>query len=381
MSTTTTYARARLWTGISGVGTFVVVASFALALRLPQRVLAGVEPTLSAELAALAGALGVAALLALPFEILGGYVLPARFGRPHPTPARFATGWLRGVATVLLVTTASGVLLLQAGRLGGRPMAMAALLGVSLGLVALQEPLSRLVGGLRRAGRDLLRERGVDADGAIAIESSDPAFAGGFSGWRRPTIVIPARWVRRLDPGALRILLERRRRIVASGAWHRALVQAAAWNGAGFLLASFLPGGGVTSVAELTTTALGFTLWTFVGLLILPTASRRATLAMDTLVTATDGARAALADAVAFLDRSQDDEPERAPGVESIFHPVPSVQNRIAALGREVPAGAPAWNLARITLFLSHAGLSLLPRVVHCNAGRPELWVYLPTDG
>ena len=40
-----------------------------------------------------------------------------------------------------------------------------------------------------------------------------------------------------------------------------------------------------------------------------------------------------------------------------------------------------AWHLARTALYLSHAGLSLLPRAVHCNAGRPELWVYLPSDG
>ena len=79
----------------------------------------------------------------------------------------------------------------------------------------------------------------------------------------------------------------------------------------------------------------------------------------------------------------QDDEPDRSAQLESIFHPIPSVRRRIRALTspqRSDPAGG-AWNLARTALYLSHTGLSLLPRAVHCNVGRPELWVYLPTDG
>ena len=52
------------------------------------------------------------------------------------------------------------------------------------------------------------------------------------------------------------------------------------------------------------------------------------------------------------------------------------------AAARTLGAGTSgAWNLARTALYLSHVGLSQLPRVVHCNVGRPELWVYLPTDG
>ncbi|MFT5478921.1 MAG: hypothetical protein ACI8Y8_004293 [Planctomycetota bacterium] len=77
----------------------------------------------------------------------------------------------------------------------------------------------------------------------------------------------------------------------------------------------------------------------------------------------------------------QDDEPERSPGLETIFHPVPSVANRMRALTEPVPQKQGAWHLARIALYLSYAGVSLLPRAAHCNVGRPELWVYLPTDG
>jgi hypothetical protein len=36
--------------------------------------------------------------------------------------------------------------------------------------------------------------------------------------------------------------------------------------------------------------------------------------------------------------------------------------------------------VARTALPMSWCCLGLLGRAVHCNAGRPELWVLLPTD-
>lgn len=73
----------------------------------------------------------------------------------------------------------------------------------------------------------------------------------------------------------------------------------------------------------------------------------------------------------------QDDEPERAVWIERVFHPVPSVDNR-RRLTRSRSFGA--WHATRMMLFLSWSCLGLLSRAVHCNAGRPELWVLLPTD-
>jgi len=77
------------------------------------------------------------------------------------------------------------------------------------------------------------------------------------------------------------------------------------------------------------------------------------------------------------LDKLQDDEPERSILIETIFHPVPSVDNRrVVSLGK-IPV---AWHAARMTLFVSWACMGMLVRAVHCNVGRPELWVMLPTD-
>ncbi len=370
-----TYARARLWTGITGVGGVVVLVSGLLLTGTPASALSGVGGSFAEDARVLFGLLFALALLGLPFDVLGGLLLPRRFGRSAPRTGAFVLRWLRGVFVLVSLSSLCGTLLLAAGRLGGRPAALITLTGLGLALLALQEPLARLVGGLVRA-----ESSGADASRPVLyLRGSDPAFCGGFTGLSA-NLVVSERWRRMLPREQLDLLLERRERILRSGAWTRSLVLAVGWNVLGFWLASLLPNAGVTTVGELVTTSLGFTLWTFVGLLLLPTPSRAATIAADERAVGEEPLRRLLGKAVRQLDRLQDDEPERAPGLEAVFHPVPAVENRFAE--RSGPARGPgAWHLARTSLFVSHAGLSLLPRLVHCNVGRPELWVYLPTDG
>ncbi len=366
-----TYARARLWTGVSGVGTFVVLAATALVMGWIPGLFEGVGSTLGEQGLALFTGLLMAGVVALPFDIAGGYAFPKKFGRPHPGAAAFALGWLRGVSILAALSTLSGLALLSAGRAGGRPLALVVFALLCAAWIALQEPVARLVGGLRR----------VDSDGAaIVLKGQDPAFSGGFAGLSfKP--VVSDRWVRELAPADLKLLLQRRRSILSTGAWGRTLAAAILWNVTGLGLASLLPGAGFANLAAVVTTAVGFTLWTFVGLLVLPTPSRQATLDADSLVANDTAAQDQLGAVVQRLDLLQDDEPERSAGLESVFHPIPSVGNRHRAL-REGGRGRPSmWHLARTALYMSHAGLSLLPRAVHCNAGRPELWVYLPSDG
>ncbi len=373
MNTPMTYARARLWIGICGVGTFVVLASALLAFQVPQRLFGSVVETPLDDALTLLGALATAALVTLPFDLLGGHVLPRRFGRSSDSLARFAKRWLRGVVMLLALSSLSGAVLLAAGRAAERPGAIAAFVLLCGAALLFQEPLARLVGGLRRAN--------AGTEGVIELRGNDPGFSGGFTG-ASATLVLPSSWREHLAPEDVALLVERRREILRSGAWRRGLVLALGWNALGFTLASLLPGAGVTSVAELATTALGFTLWTFAGLLILPTPSRLATQAADARIALGPEESARLVEAVRSLDHLNEDEPERSAGLESIFHPVPSVATRRRALQEpRAVTGRTAWHLARTALYLSHVGLSLLPRVVHCNAGRPELWVYMPADG
>ena len=71
---------------------------------------------------------------------------------------------------------------------------------------------------------------------------------------------------------------------------------------------------------------------------------------------------------------------KRAPAVEAIFHPIPSPARRSEEIERGHNRGAGAWHAARMALYLSWACFGLLGRAVHCNCGRPELWVMLPAD-
>jgi hypothetical protein len=375
-----TYARARLWTGIFGVGAIVVLSTLLLGSGAPARLLEDRGGSAPADALLLSGVLALGALVLLPFDLLGGFVLPRRFGRPFPPVPSFVAGWLRGVLVLIVIATVNGTLLLAAGRAGGRWAALAVFVAIAVVLILLQEPIARWVGGLRRIPSERLHEFGAGSSGIVLLVGDDPGFSGGFTG-PSATLVLPSSWLQRFTPRALALLLERRRRILRSGAWRRSWILAILWNALGFLLASHLPNAGVRTLAELVTTALGFTLWTFVGLLVLPTPSRRGTLSADGLVAGDEQEREQLVEAVQVLDRLQDDEPERSPGLESIFHPIPSVANRERALAQASARRQGAWNLARTALYLSHTGLSLLPRAVHCNVGRPELWVYLPTDG
>ena len=80
------------------------------------------------------------------------------------------------------------------------------------------------------------------------------------------TVVLPASTVTKLSPEQLAIVIARRLEAIQSGSRTRGLLLALAWVIVGFALSTLLPGAGVTSVAGLTMTCLGFTLWTFFGI-------------------------------------------------------------------------------------------------------------------
>ncbi len=124
--------------------------------------------------------------------------------------------------------------------------------------------------------------------------------------------------------------------------------------------------------------SLWFTLWSFVGLLTLPVWSRRGVIEVDQLLREQGVPEDRIERIAEQLDALQDGEPERAAMVEAVFHPIPSVRNRLE--GPRSHSAVGYWDAARTSAFLSIAGLGLLGRAVHCNCGRPSLWVFLPTD-
>jgi hypothetical protein len=364
------YGRARLWLGIAGVGTVVTLAAGALAAGLPAAVDARTGPSPLAAVVALAVYAAAHAAVQLPFDLLGGYVLPRRYGRSVPPLPTFVGRLARGAFVYAALLFAALGVLLVAGRFGGVWGVPLAALGLSAALLA----------GRVRVAVALARFRPEVPSGASRFAAADDeGFTGGVLGVLRPRgHLLPARWREVLTPEQLAHARLRREIAVSSGSWRRGRLVALAFNLFGIGVAAAVVGaerlGTAAGTVEL---SLLFTLWSFLGLLTLPTVSRRGVAEVDARARAA-GASDAVAEATAAaLDALQDDEPERPAVVEAIFHPVPSVSARSAAAG---PPPTGAWDAARTAVYLGLAGGGLLGRAVHCNCGRPALWAFLPVD-
>lgn len=381
-----TYARARLWLGISGVGLQVVAACVALYFGLPVKMLRG-----HADVVAICSVLLVYVLLSIPSDLLGGYYLPRVHGRSGISVSHFAVGWVRGVLAQAFVVGLSAAALLGAGRLGGVWAGVGAFFVVMVLLLAVQGLVARLVAGFKclavgagaaSGGATLmLPPTGAPiAVAASAFSSSDPGFVGGLVGLPgMEHLVIPERWFAELPAEVLKAEMTRRQGVLETGARTRGIFVALFWNVLGFALALHMPGASLMDAAGLVQAGLWFTLWSFAGLLLLPSVTKPGVLEADQFALAHGVSAETLAAMISRLDGLQDDEPTRGRWVERVFHPIPSVNARLAALrGSETHYGA--WQGARVTLYLSWACFGFLSRAVHCNAGRPELWVLFPGD-
>jgi Zn-dependent protease with chaperone function len=370
------YAKARLLLGICGVGIFVVSASIALAMQLPTTWAADRSDT-----RAFAVALGLYVAISAPLDWIGGYFVPKAYRLRTDSAGNFGVRWARAVLTQTAIMGLCLAAILAAGRAGGLAAAAVSFTICMAGLAALQAPLARIVSRLRDAGAEPSPyEQELPAR---RYAYTDPGFTGGVVGPPgKEALVIPADWHAQLQPHHLQAVLFRRKHAAKSHARVLGIIAATAWNLSGFLLvASLVPGAGVTSAGELLTLALGLGIWSFLGLLTLPTPSRNAVLAIDQ-ETAAERAIGpdTLKNALQNLHDLQHDELRRGEWIETIFHPIPSLESRIKWLEHRAAPTARPWNCARMALFLSWACFGFLSRTVHCNVGLPDMWVLLPSD-
>jgi hypothetical protein len=388
-----TYARARLWLGIANVGFWVALSAYGLATLLPARLFSPLEPLWQSPFRGLPAVLGLYIALSFPFDLLGGWLLPRWFGRPALPFLAFLARWLYGALAQAALWFVIGLAFWHAWRFGMRfgpawivPIELGVAFGGMLLLLLFQYPLARFVGGLPPVAADLEPHRrqltawGIPAPEITVVENRDSGFTGGFDAGLGPQrVLLPASWLRELPVEIVAVQIARRVGALETGAQRRGILLALAFNLLGFWLALQLPNAVLATAQGLVTVAFGMTLWSFCGLLVLPSLSRPAVFAIDRYLVEKGVPRPVLERACAALDRLQDDEPARPPLVETIFHPIPAVSRRIERMASGKKAGG-AWNAARTALLLSWAGLSLLSRAVHCNIGRPELWVLFPTD-
>ncbi|MBC7808187.1 MAG: hypothetical protein H7145_18810 [Akkermansiaceae bacterium] len=370
------YARARLWLGITGVGTIVVLCLVALVFRIPALLLhTGAQPVWrdGYELAAV---LFLYATVQGAFDFFGGHILPTEYGRTTARFGAFLAGWLRGVLCHSAVLLLIGVALIRASQAGGFWATMGTFAAISLVLLLAQAGLAGLIGGIPY-------RRGDDLPGSLPVtvaQSTTPYFTGGIvgvPGFER--LVLPARWQDAFSPEQMAAILSRKTGVVRTGSRLRGLALAIGFNAIGFAL-SYTLGGGTASVAALVSTSLWFTVWSFIGLLLLPTPSQSGVFRADAFALSSGTDADTLASVIQRLDEDQDDEATRPSGVEKIFHPLPSVERRLARLFTPETADPGAWHAARTAIYLSWAGMSFLSRAVHCNSGRPDAWVFLPSD-
>lgn len=377
------YARARLYLGASAVGTLTVLATLALLLGLPERWWPSVPGPFVRDVLAWSVLVAVHAAVLAPFDLFAGSLIPRAYGRTAEPLGAFLARWARGAVLHGLALTAAGALVMAAARAAGSGGAAAAFVVLSLALLAGQPWVAAAIAGWRVRRLPASPATAALGSGALAYDAPHPHVTGGAYGLPlRTRWVVPGRWASEPERVALDAQSVRRAWIERSGARDRGVLLALAWNALPLLVVLAFWGPPLAA-ADVVRWALLATVGSFVGLLVLPTPSRRAVVDADAAARASGVDVARLAAALERLDRDQDDEPERSAGVETVFHPIPGLRRRTALLASIDPpptSGGSTWHAARVALYTSWAGAGFLGRAVHCNLGRPEVWVFLPSD-
>jgi len=194
---------------------------------------------------------------------------------------------------------------------------------------------------------------------------------------KEAAILLPESWVSTLSKAELETVIQRRRWEVQNQIPARAFLSVVCWNLAGCWIGPWLlelPGRPPVSAVFLQSSWM--TLWGFLGLLLLPSASRSAVFAAD------QAAAAKGCDVEGWIRRFPEitgEDGNAGALMQRVFYPIPSAKERLHRLGK-APESLVLGNVARMNLFLSLATTPFLGRSVQCNIGRPELWIFAPND-
>ena len=112
------YARARLWLGITCVGTLVVITIALLLFRIPIKLLtAGADASWS-DFTNLLAVVFAYAFVSGPFDFFGGYILPKEYGKTANGFPSFLKMWFKGAFIHGALLIAIGLILINSARLG-----------------------------------------------------------------------------------------------------------------------------------------------------------------------------------------------------------------------------------------------------------------------
>ena len=311
-------ARHRLALGISNVGFWVLVSVAGLVWLGPSNTPPIRESDLVKWLLAAVAFQGL-------FDWVGGTVFMPPVSM---VPTGFLFRWLRGVLVHSALLAATGFLGYWSYRLSGGFGSGVAL--SSLGLFWGRRQIFGLVSGAR------VRPAAVGDAACRSAQAQDPSFTGGVCGaGLKATVLLPELWERSLTGSEMETVLQRRLWEVQNWLPARALLFVLSWNLAGSAIGSFLldiPGRAPEPALLLQ--CCWMTLWGFVGLLLLPTASRSAVFAAD------HAAAAKGCDAAGWIRRFPEitgEDGNAKTVLQRVFYPIPSARERLHWLGPPLP--------------------------------------------
>jgi hypothetical protein len=387
MTSPNAYGAARRKLGIFYVGAIVTFCATALLSDLPVKLYGQVDVSATRWFANLLVCVAVFEVMSLPFD-LAGYRIERKFSKTEQPFLDYMFSWSRAAFK-------HGMLLLSCIFFFTFSARVAGLLGVVMSAVVVavffvwkQAEMTRFLSDVSfeepsQALRSSLAASGNRVDGLVIARSRDAGFTGGIIGLpRHESLVIPGSWFLEFSQDELRTEISRRRAALSSGSRSRGVVFSILFVTAGVAISAFLTAScyklPLDSTAGIVTTSLFSTLWSFIGLLVLPSINQRAVIYADQLSVASGVSPELLAQTIRRIDEKMECETVRSDGVQFVFHPIPTPGRRLTALAGKTGEGA--WNIARYSIWLSLVGMGLLGRAVHCNAGRPELWCMLPAD-
>ncbi|MEM6801227.1 MAG: hypothetical protein AAF696_07470 [Bacteroidota bacterium] len=313
-------------------------------------------------------------VISFPFDIVGGYMLPTRYGRSIDSFGEWLGKWIR----------AAGIQLIYFGLNAWALLGVAELLGIwgGIGWFAFQMILlGNLQVWVARAIAHFPDKPENDRGRLVLyLDNSDKAFTGGIGGLPgNEVLVMPKYWKDKFSEDLLKLLLSRRHGAIQSKSHGRGFLLAFLWNLILFTLAAFLGGLEASTFESLFWTICWFSLFSLLSLLgPLIFMSRKGVFEMDRWVYYKGGDADILRESFEKTYQLRD-LPDAKRAMASLTQPLPDRDERLKNMQTQQEIKG-AWNAAYLSVFLSWAGVNLLSRSLPVLVGRPEIWVLLPCD-
>jgi len=381
------YAASRRLLGIFYVGTIVVFSLVALTTNMAVQLLGKTDPSTGEWFKNVLVCTFAFEFASLVFDI-AGFGIEKRFNRSTEPLRVYLWKWCRATFKHALLMLSLVFVLTAAFRIGSYFGLALAVILFSVLLISKQVEVARYLSDLEfdepsQEMRATFLQNRPGTIGLVLARNTEFGFTGGIVGLpHAESLVIPQSWLYKLTSQELWAEITRRNAAVTCGSRNRGVYGAITFTTIGVLLSAFLTehllGQSPSTSAGIVNLSLVFTLWSFMGLLLLPFLSQRGVIEVDQKAMAKGVSKDLLRQTAEKIDAQMEDEKERSDTVQFIFHPIPTTKRRMSYVEHGTMSGA--WQVARYAVYLSIVGLGLLGRAVHCNAGKFELWSMLPAD-